>query len=442
MAEEDAEIALLRQLQAGQENGTWADDDTNGAGEGEAPSNTEHNNQEEVKRETVADDQVLRALSPSGAGAVSDSGEYDPSAVSLPAITIADQEDSRSSSRASARKPKTVGGFIADDSDEEYDTSTPQPSTSLLVQTSNASNRAISPSPLQNYVSQQDVPSTLENQGDSEAMQPSSELSVNLSAAVVPSVQAPTTQVLTSASLPVQGVSLPKARLPNDTIGILEDRIKEDPRGDMDAWLALISEHRKRNKLEDARGVYERFFKIFPQCVGDPQKFRLENANHQQAIEWVDYLEMELENDNFSAAENIFGRSLLTVPNVMLWSTYLNYIRRRNDLTNDVSGQARQTISQSYDFVLSNIGIDKDSGKIWKEYIEFIRSAPGQIGGSSWQDQQKMDQLRKAYQRAVGVPMSSLNALWKEYDQFEMSLNKITVGSLAFLATRNVLTPH
>lgn len=146
---------------------------------------------------------------------------------------------------------------------------------------------------------------------------------------------------------------------------------------------------------------------------------------------------MELENDNFSAAENIFGRSLLTVPNVMLWSTYLNYIRRRNDLTNDVSGQARQTISQSYDFVLSNIGIDKDSGKIWKEYIEFIRSAPGQIGGSSWQDQQKMDQLRKAYQRAVGVPMSSLNALWKEYDQFEMSLNKITVSSYPFLTVQS-----
>jgi cleavage stimulation factor subunit 3 len=160
-----------------------------------------------------------------------------------------------------------------------------------------------------------------------------------------------------------------------------------------------------------------------------------------QAIEWVDYLEMELENDNFSAAENIFGRSLLTVPNVVLWSTYLNYIRRRNDLTNDVAGTARQTITQSYDFVLSNIGIDKDSGKIWKEYIEFIRNAPGTIGGNSWQDQQKGDQLRKAYQKAVVVPMSQLSLLWKEYDQFEMSLNKITVSDFHILVTTILLTP-
>jgi len=137
---------------------------------------------------------------------------------------------------------------------------------------------------------------------------------------------------------------------------------------------------------------------------------------------------MELGNDNFYAAEQIFSKALLSVPNVQLWSVYLNYIRRRNDLTNDVNNTARTTISQAYDFVLANVGIDRDSGKIWQEYVQFIRSAPGQIGGSSWQDQQKMDQMRKAYQRAICVPMSTVNALWKEYDQFEMSLNKITVS--------------
>jgi cleavage stimulation factor subunit 3 len=137
---------------------------------------------------------------------------------------------------------------------------------------------------------------------------------------------------------------------------------------------------------------------------------------------------MELEFENFTAAEQIFGKSLLTVPNIQLWSVYLNYIRRMNDLTSDITGNARATVSQAYDFVLANIGIDRDSGRIWQEYIQFIRSAPGQIGGSSWQDQQKMDQLRKAYQRAICVPMSSVNNLWKEYDQFELSLNKITVS--------------
>ncbi len=82
-----------------------------------------------------------------------------------------------------------------------------------------------------------------------------------------------------------------------------------------------------------------------------------------------------------------------------------------------------------------NVGLDKDSGKIWLDYIQFIRFGPGTIGGSGWQDQQKMDQLRKAYQRAICVPISNVNILWKEYDQFEMGLNKMT--GRKFLAERS-----
>lgn len=63
--------------------------------------------------------------------------------------------------------------------------------------------------------------------------------------------------------------AVPKARLPHDRIGILEDRIQADPRGDHEAWLTLISEHRQRGKLADARKVYERFFEVFPAAVSD-----------------------------------------------------------------------------------------------------------------------------------------------------------------------------
>ena len=131
--------------------------------------------------------------------------------------------------------------------------------------------------------------------------------------------------------------------------------------------------------------------------------------------------------DEFMAAESIFGNCLLTVPNVRLWTVYLNYIRRRNDLNSDPSGQARRTISASYEFVIDNIGMDRESGNIWLDYVHFIKSGPGDIHGSGWQDQQKMDQLRKAYHRAITVPMLAINTLWKEYDQFEMGLNKTTV---------------
>jgi hypothetical protein len=87
--------------------------------------------------------------------------------------------------------------------------------------------------------------------------------------------------------------------------------------------------------------------------------------------------------------------------------------------------------------------MDKDSGNIWTDYVEFIRSGPGTVGGAGWQDQQKMDLLRKAYQKAICVPTQAVNVLWKEYDQFEMGLNKLTVQTLELPVTvhSDLLTP-
>lgn len=74
-------------------------------------------------------------------------------------------------------------------------------------------------------------------------------------------IQAPMSA--TRASIP----GSQKVRLPNDLIGILEDRIKEDGKGDVDAWLSLIDEYKRRGKSNDVRSVYERFLKAFPLTV-------------------------------------------------------------------------------------------------------------------------------------------------------------------------------
>lgn len=135
---------------------------------------------------------------------------------------------------------------------------------------------------------------------------------------------------------------------------------------------------------------------------------------------------MELELDDLPRLEAIFNIALLKVQSIDLWNIYLAHIRRRNDIATDASGQGRQIVSQAYEFVINQVGQDKDSGQLWQDYIAFIKSGPGVPGGSGWQDAQKMDLLRKAYQRAVCVPMSAVTALWKEYDSFEMGLNKMT----------------
>lgn len=137
---------------------------------------------------------------------------------------------------------------------------------------------------------------------------------------------------------------------------------------------------------------------------------------------------MENEAHDKMALERIFEKTLLRVPNLQLWSMYLDHIRRYNNIAIDTSGATRQIIHQAYDVALQHVGLDHDSGKLWQDYIQFIKSGPGIIGGSSWQDQQKMDLLRKTYQRAICIPTQSTNVLWKEYDGFEMGLNKTTVG--------------
>lgn len=38
-----------------------------------------------------------------------------------------------------------------------------------------------------------------------------------------------------------------------------------------------------------------------------------------------------------------------------------------------------------------------------------------------------MDAIRKAYQRAVQIPMDNVKRLWEDYQEFENNLNKITV---------------
>jgi cleavage stimulation factor subunit 3 len=67
-----------------------------------------------------------------------------------------------------------------------------------------------------------------------------------------------------AGSLPA-GDTQPKVA--QDKTAVLEDRVRDDPRGAMDAWMALIREYRDRSKINDARKTYDRFLAVFPQAV-------------------------------------------------------------------------------------------------------------------------------------------------------------------------------
>ncbi|KAG6846892.1 hypothetical protein H0H93_011241, partial [Arthromyces matolae] len=106
---------------------------------------------------------------------------------------------------------------------------------------------------------------------------------------------------------------------------------------------------------------------------------------------------------------------------------------------------SRDTIlRQSYEFALQFVGQDMDSGEIWKDYIQFL-GEPAAVALAIWEQQQKIDSLRKVYQRVVQIPLRGVETLWEEYERFENKIDRIHAKrilsglSLAHLRARATL---
>jgi cleavage stimulation factor subunit 3 len=194
------------------------------------------------------------------------------------------------------KQPRTMGGFVVESEDEEDEepVSNPEAAGSELmnapgVSESQSPQRSLTHTPLNTLPSQTVPLHSAQDQENPSATSSSTLVTVNDTAPVfasavsnagtpVPASTVPAApEVLSVASAQQSAVaapitpttaSLPKPRLAQDRVGILEDRIAEDPRGDIEAWLGLIEEHRRRHKHDEARAVYDRFFKVFPSAVG------------------------------------------------------------------------------------------------------------------------------------------------------------------------------
>ncbi|KAK4166546.1 hypothetical protein QBC43DRAFT_286476 [Cladorrhinum sp. PSN259] len=390
---------------------TWDEENEQGYEEGDdiETSQIEHSSDEQENQPYDLDSSA-HALGdlPSRDGATDEVGAYDPDSVTsslvpvvvphpaleaAAAATAVSQAPVKPSSQPAPKKPRTAGGFLVGDSDSEDDEDeAPQVGASSEQDHQNSSSSSIL---VKSAVVQ-------ESAGVPSNPSPAPQVTAVVAALDNTSNAAPSAA---AAARPVAESHQPAV----NRIADLEKRVLDDPRGALDAWQALIAEHKGNNDIAEIRKTFDRVLAIFPLA----------------ADIWVEYLQFELSMNNFAEAEVIFGRSLKNVPDINLWTKYLDYIRRRNDL-NDPSGKPRNIVASAYDFVIDNIGLDKDSGKIWAEYIQFLKSGPGTVGGGQWQDQQKMDQLRKAYQRAIVVPIANVNTLWKEYGEWEMALNKLT----------------
>ena len=93
----------------------------------------------------------------------------------------------------------------------------------------------------------------------------SSELQNNMSSDI--RTVAPDADAVKNVSNSDAAANQKRKRLAQDTVGMYEDRIEEDARGDIEAWLLLIDEHTSKGKFDEARAVYERYFAVFPYAV-------------------------------------------------------------------------------------------------------------------------------------------------------------------------------
>ncbi|KAF8999433.1 hypothetical protein BDQ17DRAFT_1361005 [Cyathus striatus] len=172
------------------------------------------------------------------------------------------------------------------------------------------------------------------------------------------------------------------------------------------AWRKLINIAEGTGEIDKIRAAYDALLRQYP------------NTSSAQIAYITHFL-----NDptTFTEAEDLFKKFLRTSPSVDLWGFYLTYVRRLNSGT---STSTRDTVRKSYEFALNHVGQDKDSGEIWNDYIQFLKA--GEVHTSTWEEQQKMDALRKVYHRAVQIPLENVEKLWAELESFETNLNRIT----------------
>ncbi|KAJ7153699.1 hypothetical protein C8R46DRAFT_1227997 [Mycena filopes] len=95
--------------------------------------------------------------------------------------------------------------------------------------------------------------------------------------------------------------------------------------------------------------------------------------------------------------QELINRFLPLSPSFELWAFYLGYIRRTNPPSLPSS---RDNVRRAYEFSVTRIGHDPQSGPMWAEYLRFLHT--GEVT-SWWEASQKTDMLRSTYQRCMAV---------------------------------------
>jgi cleavage stimulation factor subunit 3 len=129
-------------------------------------------------------------------------------------------------------------------------------------------------------------------------------------------------------------------------------------------------------------------------------------------------VEAQMAVNNDDATKQIFSRCLLTCLQVPLWQCYIRFIRKVYDKK---GAEGQEETTKAFEFMLNYIGTDIASGPIWTEYIAFLKSLPAL---NLNEDLHRKTALRKVYHRAILTPTHHVEQLWKDYENFENTVNR------------------
>lgn len=183
------------------------------------------------------------------------------------------------------------------------------------------------------------------------------------------------------------------------------EHIKKSPYS-ADAWTTYLQEGAKR-PIEEARETYEKFLEVFPSA----SKY------------WKLYIESEISARNYERVEELFKRCLFKNLDIELWKSYIKYIK----LVKSGAEDEQESLSKAFEFVLKHMGADLLAAQVWRMYVMFMKNTTTH---NTFEEGEKVNKLRKIYQRAIVLPVVNVDALWREYDVWEHSLNKVLAKSL------------
>ena len=179
-------------------------------------------------------------------------------------------------------------------------------------------------------------------------------------------------------------------------------------RQDLDAWETIVADAQTRG-VPEGRSLFEEVLAAHPTA----------------SRVWRAYAEAEIAGDtggnrDDEAVKAIFSRCLLSCPSALLWRSYTRYMEKTNDAGTEEGVQA---IKAAFEYTVDTVGEDLESGPLWLDYVTFLKTADPSHACPDAKPEQaesaRMQEVRRAYQRAVSVPTNSIDALYREYDAFE-----------------------